>query len=73
MELVYGEEYDRVVDAYSREKSGAELGQGEEGSIDNWKCGIALSACQKKFVKEPSNKMPIRWSSRAIARIETSK
>lgn len=45
VELVYGEEYDRVADAYYREKQVQNWSRAKKRSIDKWKCRVASCAC----------------------------
>ena len=58
MELVYGEEYDRVADAYAREKQVQNWGRAKREALIDGKPELLPILAKKKFYKN------LRWSSR---------
>ena len=52
MELVYGEEYDKVVDAYSREKQVQNWGRAKREALINSNLEILPPLAKKKFEKK---------------------
>ncbi len=63
--LVYAEEYDRISDAYSREKQVRNWSRAKREALINGSYEMLPPLAKKKF-RNP------RWSSRASARIETN-
>ena len=60
VELVYGEEYDRVADAYSREKQVQNRGRAKREALINGNLEILLPLAKKKFKKkENTNQSPL--------------
>ena len=53
MELVYAEEYDRIVDAYAREKQVQNWGRAKREALINGDTEILPQLAKKKFVKKP--------------------
>ena len=58
MELVYGEEYDKVVDAYSREKQVQNWGRAKREALINSNLEILPPLAKKKFEKKKNLKKP---------------
>src|SRR3970282_2989871 len=56
VELVYGEEYDRVSDAYYREKQVQNWGRAKREALINGKPEALPPLAKKTFEKKPSNK-----------------
>ena len=56
MELVYGEEYDRVADAYSREKQVQNWGRTKREALINGEVEALPPLAKKKFERKQSNK-----------------
>ncbi len=56
MELVYGEEYDRVVDAYAREKQVQNWGRAKREALISGEVELLPPLAKKKFVKKQGNK-----------------
>ena len=56
MELVYGEEYDRVVDAYAREKQIQNWGRAKREALINGDIELLPPLAKKKFKKRQNNK-----------------
>ena len=56
MELVYGEEYDRVADAYAREKQVQNWGRAKREALINSEIELLAPLAKKRFVKKHSNK-----------------
>jgi predicted GIY-YIG superfamily endonuclease len=56
VELVYGEEYDRVADAYAREKQVQNWGRAKREALINGDVEALPLLAKKKFVKKQSNK-----------------
>ncbi len=56
MELVSGEEYDRVADAYYREKQVQNWGRAKREALINGNLEVLPPLAKKKFEKKPSNK-----------------
>jgi putative endonuclease len=56
VELVYGEEYDRVVDAYAREKQVQNWGRAKREALINGNLGSLPPLAKKKFEKKQTNK-----------------
>ena len=56
MELVYGEEYDRVADAYYREKQVQNWGRAKREALINGNLEILPPFAKKKFDKKQTNK-----------------
>ena len=56
MELVYGEEYDRVSDAYYREKQVQNWGRAKREALINGKLEVLPPLAKKRFEKKQSNK-----------------
>ena len=55
VELIYGEEYDRISDAYSREKQVQNWGRAKREALINGNMELLPPLAKKKFVKEQSN------------------
>lgn len=53
MELVYGEEYDRVSDAYYREKQVQNWGRSKREALIDGKPELLSALAKKKFYKNP--------------------
>ncbi len=51
VKLVYGEEYDRVADAYFREKQVQGWGRAKREALINGECESLPALAKKKFVK----------------------
>ena len=56
MELVYGEEYDRVADAYYREKQVQNWGRAKREALVNGNVELLPPLAKKKFEKKQINK-----------------
>ncbi len=56
MELVYGEEYDRVADAYYREKQVQNWGRAKREALINGNTEFLPPLAKKKFEKKRINK-----------------
>jgi len=56
VELVYGEEYDRVVDAYAREKQIQNWGRAKREALINGNQETLPPLAKKKFEKKQNNK-----------------
>ena len=56
VELVYGEEYDRVADAYYREKQVQNWGRAKREALINGNVELLPPLAKKKFVKKQNNK-----------------
>ena len=56
MELVYGEEYERVADAYAREKQVQDWGRAKRQALINGDLETLPPLAKKKFEKEQDNK-----------------
>ena len=56
MELVYGEEYDRVADAYAREKQVQNWGRAKREALIYGNVELPPPLAKKKFVKKQNNK-----------------
>jgi putative endonuclease len=56
VERVYGEEYDRIADAYSREKQIQNWGRAKREALINGNVELLPPLAKKKFVKKQSNK-----------------
>lgn len=56
VELVYGEEYDRISDAYSREKQVQNWSRAKREALINGDVELLPPLAKKKFVKGQSNK-----------------
>ena len=56
VELVYGEEYDRVADAYAREKQVQNWGRSKREALINGNLEVLPPLAKKKFVKKQGNK-----------------
>lgn len=56
MELVYGEEYDRVADAYYREKQVQNWGRVKREALISSNTELLPPLAKKKFEKKQSNK-----------------
>ena len=56
VELVYGEEYDRVVDAYAREKQIQNWGRAKCEALINGNLEVLPPLAKKEFEKEQNNK-----------------
>ena len=52
MELVYGEEYDRVADAYAREKQVQNWGRAKREALINSNLEVLPPLAKKKFEKK---------------------
>ena len=53
MELVYGEEYDRVIDAYAREKQVQNWGRAKREALIKGKQELLSTLAKKMFYKNP--------------------
>ena len=56
VELVYGEEYDRIVDAYSREKQIQNWGRAKRAALINGDTEMLPPLAKKRFEKKQNNK-----------------
>ena len=56
VELVYGEEYDRVADAYAREKQVQNWGRAKREALINGEVETLPPLTKKKFEKKQNNK-----------------
>ena len=56
VELVYGEEYDRVTDAYAREKQVQNWGRAKREALINGEVEALPPLAKKKFEKRQNNK-----------------
>ncbi len=56
VELVYGEEYDKVADAYAREKQVQNWGRAKREALINGNLEILSPLAKKKFEKKQNNK-----------------
>lgn len=56
MELVYGEEYERVSDAFYREKQVQNWGRAKREALINGNVELLPPLAKKKFVKKENNK-----------------
>jgi putative endonuclease len=56
VELVYGEEYDRVVDAYAREKQVQNWSRAKREALISGDTDMLPPLAKKKFAKKQSNK-----------------
>jgi putative endonuclease len=56
VELVYGEEYDRISDAYSREKQVQNWGRAKREALINGDVELLPPLAKKKFVRKQINK-----------------
>ncbi len=56
VELVYGEEYDRIADAYWREKQVQNWGRAKREALINGNVELLPPLAKKKFVKKQINK-----------------
>lgn len=56
VELVYGEEYDRVADAYYREKQVQNWGRAKREALINGNVELLPALAKKKFVKNKNTK-----------------
>ena len=56
MELVYGEEYDNVADAYSREKQVQNWGRAKREALINGDAELLPPLAKKRFEKRQNNK-----------------
>ena len=56
VKLVYGEEYDRVADAYYREKQVQNWGRAEREALINGNNEMLPPLAKKRFQKEQNNK-----------------
>jgi putative endonuclease len=56
VELVYGEEYDRVADAYAREKQVQNWGRAKRETLINGEVESLPPLAKKKFGKKQNNK-----------------
>ena len=56
VELVYGEEYDRVADAYAREKHVQNWGRAKREALINGEVAALPPLAKKKFEKKQNNK-----------------
>jgi predicted GIY-YIG superfamily endonuclease len=59
VELVYGEEYDRVVDAYAREKQIQNWGRAKREALINGEVEALPPLAKKKFDKKKNIKKPL--------------
>ena len=58
MELVYSEEYDRIIDAYSREKQVQNWGRAKREALINGDLEALPSLAKKKFEKKKNISKP---------------
>ena len=56
MELVYGEEYERVVDAYAREKQVQKWKRAKREALINGDTELIPPLAKKRFKKKQNNK-----------------
>jgi putative endonuclease len=55
VELVYGEEYDRITDAYSREKQVQNWGRAKREALINGDVELLPPLAKKKFARKQNN------------------
>jgi len=53
VELVYAEEYDRIVDAYAREKQVQNWGRAKREALIDGKSELLSALAKKRFYKKP--------------------
>jgi putative endonuclease len=56
VELIYGEEYDRVADAYAREKQVQNWGRAKREALINGDIELLPPLAKKRFEKKQGNK-----------------
>ncbi len=73
VELVYGEEYDRVADAYYREKQVQNWGRAKREALINGDIELLPSLAKKRFEKKKNIKGTplVEWAA-LVRRIETN-
>jgi putative endonuclease len=54
VELVYGEEYDTIIDAYAREKQVQNWSRAKREALINGKPELLSALAKKRFFKKPS-------------------